>query len=109
MSTLRIVTLECVKKQDLGLGKDEVVIKVDGLALAGPFTMGRNDKVTVNATRSFSGFAKVNLTELDGGLNFKDDDLGTVTVKDNVAGLGDQTSEFHALAGADYHMTYRVD
>ena len=109
MATLRIVTLECVKKQDPGLGKDEVVIKVDGTTLAGPFKMGRNDKVTVNASTSFSGSTKVNLTELDSGLNFKDDDLGTVTVKDTVAGLGDQTTDFHDLTGADYHMTFRVD
>lgn len=107
MSTLRIATLECVKKQE-SIGKDEIVIKVNGNTLAGPFEMGRNDKITVNASTSFTGSASVNLTELDSGLNFKDDNLGTVTIKATVAGLGNQTTEFHSLKGADYHMVYSV-
>jgi len=108
MPTLRLVKLECVKKDDT-VGKDEIDVRVDGVTLVGPLSMGRNDVVSLNATTSFTSSAKVNLLEEDSGLNGSDDDLGTLTIKDTLAGLGDLTGEFHARTGADYHLTYRVD
>jgi len=48
---------------------------------------------------------QVTLIEADGG---KDDDLGTVTIRDSLAGDGNQTAFFNAKTHADYHMTYDV-
>jgi hypothetical protein len=47
----------------------------------------------------------VTLVDEDGG---KDDTLGSVTVTETQAGLGDLQAFFNALPGADYHMTYDV-
>lgn len=104
MTELHIKTLKCVKKDDL-IGKDEVVVQVNGGTVSGPHKLGKGDSVTLNTLRSFTSSAKVTLIDEDGG---KDDTLGTVTITDSQAGIGTLTAFFNALAGADYHMTYDV-
>ena len=108
MQTLHLIKLECVKKDDT-VGNDEIDVRVDGVTLVGPLSIRRNDVVALNSTTSFSCSVKVNLLDEDSGLNGADDDLGTLTIKDTLAGLGDLAGEFHARKGADYHLTYRVD
>jgi hypothetical protein len=107
MATLTVEEIECVRKQDALLGPDEVRIDFDGSRLAGPLSMRRNDVITVNASRSFTGSADIVLVEEDPGDN--DDVLGRRTVSDAEAGLGQREATFHELPGADYHIRYFVE
>lgn len=104
MPQLHIKTLKCVKKDDV-IGKDEVVVQMNGVTISGPHKLGKGDDVTLNTLRSFTNPAKVTLIDEDGG---KDDNLGSVTITDTQAGIGTLTAFFNALPGADYHMTYDV-
>jgi hypothetical protein len=102
MAELHIKTLKCVKKHD-PVGNDEAKLLLNGSTIAGPFSLGKGDSITVGAREDFTGSAKVTLIEEDGG---KDDDLGTVTVFDTA--VGTLTAVFNAKTHADYHMTYDV-
>jgi hypothetical protein len=104
MPELHIKTLKCVKKDDV-IGKDEVVVEMNGVTVSGPHKLGKGDTVTLNTLRTFTTSTKVTLVDQDGG---KDDTLGSVTITDTQAGIGTLTAFFNALAGADYHMTYDV-
>ncbi len=105
MVELKITKLKCVKKQD-SISPDEIYIKVDDKLLAGDFKMGRNDKVTPNATHKFTESAVVSVWERD--KNSRDDCLGTLKVKADQAGGRLWEKHFNALKKADYHMNYRV-
>ena len=104
MAELHIKTLKCVKKHD-PTGKDEAKLVINGSTISGPHTLGKGDSVTLNVREDFAGSMQVTLIEADGG---KDDDLGTVTIRDSLAGDGNQTAFFNAKTHADYHMTYDV-
>jgi hypothetical protein len=104
MAELHIKSLKCVKKHD-PTGKDEAKLQINGSTIAGPLSLGKGDSVTLNAREDFTGSVQVTLIEEDAG---KDDNLGTVTIKDTLAGDGDQTAVFNAKTHADYHMTYDV-
>ena len=104
MAELHIKTLKCVKKHD-PTGKDEAVLKIGSRVIAGPLVLGKGDSTTVGAREAFTGSVSVTLIEEDGG---KDDDLGTVTIRDTLVGDGDQTAVFNKKTHADYHMTYDV-
>lgn len=104
MAELHITTLTCVKKQD-ATGKDEATLQINGVTFSGPHPLGKGDSVTLNARHPFTTSVPVKLVEQDPGT---DDELGTVTVSDSLAGLGNQAGVFHALSGADYHMAYHV-
>ena len=104
MAELHIKTLKCVKKHD-PTGNDEAKLQLNGRTISGPHTLGKGDSVTLNVREDFAGSVQVTLIEADGG---KDDDLGTVTIRDSLAGDGNQTAFFNAKTHADYHMTYDV-
>jgi hypothetical protein len=104
MAQLHIKTLKCVKKDDV-IGKDEASLQVGGVTISGPHTLGKGDDVTLNTLRAFTGSIKVTLIEVDSG---KDDDLGSVTITDTQAGIGNLTGFFNTKTSADYHMTYDV-
>ena len=104
MTQLHIKTLKCVKKDDV-IGKDDVVVQMNGVKVSGPHKLGKGDDVTLNTLRSFTSSVKVTLIDEDGG---KDDNLGSVTITDTQAGIGTLTAFFNALKGADYHLTYDV-
>ncbi|WIX98709.1 hypothetical protein QRX60_32185 [Amycolatopsis mongoliensis] len=104
MAELHIKKLKCVKKDDV-IGRDEASLQVDGVTISGPHTLGKGDAVTLTAKRTFTGSIKVTLVDEDGG---KDDVLGSVTITETQAGIGDLLAFFNALPGADYHMTYDV-
>lgn len=104
MAELHIKNLKCVKKHD-PVGKDEASLRIDGVTVSGPHILGKGDDVTLNTRRDFTGSVRVTLIEEDSG---KDDDLGSVTISDTQAGVGDLTAFFNAKTHADYHMTYDV-
>jgi hypothetical protein len=104
MAELHIKTLKCVKKHDL-VGPDEAVLKVNGVKVAGPLSMGKGDEVTLNTFHEFTGSVVVTLIEEDKGT---DDNLGTATIPDTQVGVGTLEAFFNAKPGADYHMTYDV-
>ena len=109
MATLTIVDVECVKKQDT-VGQDSIHVHVDGKHLAGPFSMGKTDVVTLpNTTYPFTGSASIELIEVDGAYGGgNDESLGKVTASAAQAGSGILTGNFHRLSGADYHVRYKV-
>jgi hypothetical protein len=109
MATLKVLTMECVKKQDT-VGQDSIHVHVDGTHLAGPFAMGKTDvKVFSGATRDFTGSAILELIEVDGKFGGSNDEsLGTVTVQEAQAGQGSIGCDFNRLSGADYHVEYEV-
>ncbi len=104
MAELHIKTLKCVKKHDPA-GKDEAKLQINGSTISGPHSLGKGDDVTLNTFRTFTGSVQVTLMEEDAG---KDDNLGTVTITDTQAGIGNLTAFFNAKTHADYHMTYDV-
>jgi hypothetical protein len=110
MSTLTIVDVECVKRQDT-VGPDSIHVHVGGIHLAGPLAMGKKDVVTLppNTIRQFNGSAEIELIEVDGAPGGSDDEsLGKHTVTAAQAGSGILTGHFNRLSGADYHVRYRV-
>jgi hypothetical protein len=111
MPQLRIIELECVKKQDI-IGKDRVLVRVDtqqGSQKFGPFRMGKGDKEKFDFTRDFSNDVDIRLGELDGPVGGdNDENLGKITVKVNQAGEGILTGVFDKRKGTDYHLKYRV-
>jgi hypothetical protein len=104
MAELHIRNLKCVKKHD-PVGKDRAKLQINGSTIAGPYTMGKGDNVWVNVKEDFTGSVSVTLMEDDAGT---DDNLGTVTISDGLAGDGILTAYFNAKTHADYHMTYDV-
>ncbi len=111
MPQLEILSLACVKKQDI-LGKDRVVARADtkkGSTRFGPFSMGKGDKETFDFVDDFNNEVVIRLGELDGQFGGgNDDNLGKVTVKAEQAGAGILTGVFDEKKGTDYHLKYRV-
>ena len=104
---IQLMKLSCVKKQDAGLGKDEVNVYLGGEFHGGPFKIGKNgDDVFVGGGfTEFEDDILITLKEKDGD---KEDTLGSWKA------YATETSEirrahFHALSGADYHLLYDVD
>jgi hypothetical protein len=104
MAELHIKSLKCVKRHD-PTGKDEASLRINGATISGPHSLGKGDQVTLNAREPFTGSVRVTLIEEDAG---KDDDLGSVTITDTQAGIGNLTAFFNAKTHADYHMVYDV-
>ncbi len=101
---LELTKLTCIHKQD-SIGKDEPELKVDGVTVYGPGSLGRGDSVTLNRSAVFIGKAQVQLIEVDAGSN---DDMGTVTVTGSAdVGKGSRVKEFHRT-NSDYALTYKV-
>ena len=106
MAELHIKSLTCVKKQTSGDARDRASLRIDGHTVSGPHILGQGKSVTLNFRRQFTNKLPVQLVEEDG--NSADDDLGTVTVRDTLAGQGDKIGNFNAAPHAQYEMTYNV-
>jgi hypothetical protein len=105
MAEVHIRNLKCVQRHD-PVGKDRAYLQINGRTIAGPYSMGKEDNVWVNVTEPFTGEeVEVTLMEADAG---PDDNLGTVKIRDSLAGDGILTAYFNAKTHADYHMTYDV-
>jgi hypothetical protein len=104
MAQLHIKRLQCIRRQDPA-GRDNTRIEqlVGGGAtvISGPHSLARNDFVDLNEFVTFT----VQLVEEDNG---PDDTLGTTLVNANLAGTGNRTDTFDALANAEYELTYDV-
>jgi hypothetical protein len=61
--------------------------------------------VPLNDFVTFDGAITVQLVEEDNG---QDDTLGTVVLNANLAGTGNHTTTFAALANAEYVLAYHV-
>ena len=108
MAQLHITNLQCVRRQD-PVGRDETRIQqlIGGGAavISGPHSLGRGDDVPLNDFVTFNEAITVQLVEEDNG---QDDTLGTVVLNANLAGTGNHTTTFAALANAEYVLTYHV-
>ena len=108
MAELHIKKLLCVKRQDPA-GRDNTSIRqlVGGGSslISGPHSLARNDFVNLNELVTFNGTITVQVIEEDNG---PDDTLGTVVISSNLAGTGNHTETFDALANAEYELTYDV-
>ena len=108
MAQLHIKRLQCIRRQDPA-GRDNTRIEqlVGGGAtvISGPHSLARNDFVDLNEFVTFNGSITVQLVEEDNG---PDDTLGTTLVNANLAGTGNRTDTFNALANAEYELTYDV-
>lgn len=104
MAELHIRNLKCVQRQD-AVGRDRAYLKINGRTVAGPYSMAKGDNVWVNVTEPFTGEVELTLMEEDSG---PDDDLGSVDIRDSLAGDGILTAFFNAKTNAVYHMTYDV-
>jgi|1185.fasta_scaffold122972_1 hypothetical protein len=103
---ISLMTLSCVKKQDT-FGKDEVIVELGGDFHSGPHKIGKNgDDVGVGGGfTDFEDKITITLKEKDDG---DDDVLGSWTAYATETD-GIRRAHFHALSGADYHLTYDVD
>jgi hypothetical protein len=108
MAQLHIKRLQCIRRQDPA-GRDNTRIQqlVGGgaIVISGPHSLARNDFVDLNEFVTFTGSITVQLVEEDNG---QDDTLGTVVLNANLAGTGNHTTTFAALANAEYVLTYHV-
>jgi hypothetical protein len=108
MAQLHIKRLQCIRRQDPA-GRDNTRIqqRIGGgtTVISGPHSLARNDFVDLNEFVTFTGSITVQLVEEDNG---PDDTLGTTVVNDNLAGTGNRTDTFDALANAEYELTYDV-
>ncbi len=108
MAQLHIKRLTCVRRQD-PVGRDETRIQqlVGGgpIVISGPHSLGRGDFVPLNEFVPFNGAITVQLVEADNG---QEDTLGTAVINANLAGTGNHTDTFSALANAAYELTYDV-
>jgi hypothetical protein len=105
MAELHIKSLTCEKRQS-SFGKDQTSIQIGGFTVSGPHTLGKDDDVSLNVRRTFTGAVSVDLFEEDGGS--AGDHLGTITVPQGLAGRGDQTADFAAAPNARYKMVFDV-
>ena len=98
-----------VRQRQDPVGRDETRIQqlVGGGAteISGPHSLGRGDFVLLNAFVAFNGAITVQLVEEDNG---QGDTLGTAVINANLAGTGNHTDTFAALANAEYELTYDV-
>jgi hypothetical protein len=106
VAELHIKSLTCINKQTTGTAKDRASLQVDGRTVSGPHILGPGKSVTLNSRGPFTNKVAVTLVEQDG--NSADDVLGTVTVRDTLAGKGDKIGNFDAAPHAQYQMIYRV-
>src|SRR3954451_18932125 len=106
MAELLIKPVKCIRKADPGFDKAEPIVQVNSSTASGPHKLGKGDSVTLNYRRDFTGSLVVTLIEQDAG---QDDSLGSVTIKDTQAGVGDRIANFDFQQNADYTMTYRVN
>ena len=106
MAELHIKSLTCVNKQTGKEAKDRASLRVNGRTVSGPHIMGEGKSVTLNLRHPFTNKVAVTLVEQDG--KSADDDLGSVIIRDSLAGKGDKTGHFDAAPHAEYEMTYNV-
>ena len=104
MSTIKLNSIHCVKKQD-SISEDEIEVRVDGIKVAGPIGVHKGDTVKLGGiARTFTGTVSVQLLELDA--NSAPDNLGTKVIH----GQPDTSGEvsFDALKHAFYTLSYTV-
>jgi hypothetical protein len=106
VAELHIKSLTCNNKQTTGTAKDRASLRVNGRTVSGPHILGKGKSVTLGLRHPFTNKVAVTLVEEDG--NSADDDLGSVIVRDTLAGKGDKVGRFDAAPHATYEMTYRV-
>lgn len=103
MSQLELITLECIKKQDVF--RDKVKIVVDGETVpGGDIKIGKNDPpIEIDFKVELIGMIPITLIEVD--KNGADEHLGTKIV--DTAVLGEHTETF-AESHFDYRLKYVV-
>jgi hypothetical protein len=106
VAELHIKSLTCTNKQTTGTAKDRASLQVNGRKVSGPHLLGKDKSVTLNLRHQFTNKVAVTLVEEDG--NSADDDLGSVIVRDTLAGKGDKIGHFDEAPHAEYEMTYNV-
>ncbi len=101
MATLRLTSLECIRKQDV-TGKDEPQIKFDGDVVWNG-VMGNGDTKVLSTSRSFSDSLAVALEEMNGT---KGKQIGnTAIIRDD--GTPSSPVAFKT-SGAHYELHFRV-
>jgi hypothetical protein len=104
MSTIKLNSIHCVKKQD-SISEDEIEVRVDGIKVAGPIGVHKGDTVRLGGiARAFTGTVSVQLLELDA--NSSSDNLGTKVIHDEPDTSGEVS--FEALKHAFYTLSYSV-
>jgi len=104
MATLELISLHCVRKQDV-TGYDEPQLFVEGKSVYGPGRVNKGQTITLSPlTVKFNGAAEVRLMEVNPK---KDKQIGP-EFKVNTDQAGKTlTHEFHT-SGAHYKLKYKV-
>ena len=102
MSTITLLSMKCVELQD-SISEDEIEVRLNGSKVVGPIGVHKNETVTLNASRNFTGTVTVQLVELDS--NSAEDDLGLHVVG---AAIDSGTLLFDKANKATYTLSYRV-
>jgi hypothetical protein len=105
MATLNIVTLFCLKTEDLG--DDEAYLVVNGNLLCGPRKMRVGQTWFINKQVKFTNSLEIKLFDRDSGAFDSDDYLGTITVTSALKDQGEQIGSFRK-DGANYNLYYNV-
>jgi hypothetical protein len=104
MSTIKLNSLHCERLQD-SISEDEIEVRINGLKVAGPFGVHKNETVQLGGiTRTFTGAVNVQLVELDS--NSADDNLGLRAV--GASPVTGNTLVFDAANKAYYTVNYTV-